>query len=98
MLYPEYKSSLIKKMPVIAMLLPRITDAKYTSITPCSTGEAMTALAPTTLFQLPALRQEAFVKMSIFSKSIESYHLNIGADSNQLPQILNNFIKDSISK
>lgn len=93
LLYPKYKDSLIKKMPVLATLLPMVTDAKTTTIVPCSSSEAMLALAPTTLFQLPGLRERAFEKMSGFVRATKSYKLLLGKDSEVLPDILNEFIQ-----
>ena len=97
MLFPEYQSSLIRQMPVKATLMPRITGDKKTTIVPCQEGDAMMALAPTTLFQLPGLRKEAFAKMSGFVRSSRSYFLNIGEDSDKLPEILEEFINQSLN-
>ncbi|WP_025742447.1 hypothetical protein [Aquimarina pacifica] len=93
LLYPKHKESLIKKMPVLATLLPTVTDADKTTIVPCSSSEAMLALAPTTLFQLPGLREEAFAKMSEFARITKTYKLLLGKDSTALPNILDEFIQ-----
>jgi hypothetical protein len=96
-LFPSYKDSLIQKMPVVAILLPEVTDNKHTVIQPCSPGDAIRALAPTTLFQLPGLREEAFQKMAIFSRQTPAFRLKLGSDSPvSLPEMIQSFIRSIV--
>jgi hypothetical protein len=91
-LYPDYKSSLIRAVPIVAVLLPEVTQQNDTHIDLCKTSEAMLALSPTTLFQLPGLREESFRKMSAFIKSVPCRRLFLGKDTRTLPGTLKNFI------
>jgi hypothetical protein len=91
-LYPGYRESLVNKIPVKALLLPEITSREHTAIEPCGMAQAMLALAPTTLFQLPGLREESFRKMSGFVRGIPAYRLFLGKDSQRIPDILQPFI------
>ena len=91
-LYPRYQDNIINQVPIRACLLPQVTDQDFTSIEPCSSAEILLALAPTTLFQLPGLRQEAFTKMSNFCRNTPGYRLLLGKDSFRLPEILSQFL------
>jgi hypothetical protein len=91
-LFPRYQDSLIRKMPVVATLLPEITTNEFTTIEACTAGDAMRALAPTTLFQLPGLRAESFAKMSLLVREVPNYRLKLGKDSSRVPDILHEFI------
>ncbi|WP_436516312.1 hypothetical protein [Ekhidna sp. To15] len=96
-LYPKFENALIEKIPIKAILLPTVTTNRETKIVECSSAQAMIALAPTTLFQLPGYREKSFIKMSKFIKQIPSFHLYLGADFNKLPNLLENFI-DSLTR
>ncbi|WP_420578364.1 hypothetical protein [Ekhidna sp.] len=91
-LYPNYKESLIRSFPVFATLVPKVEGGSKTSIVPCSKGEAMRAIAPTTLFQLPGLREESFAKISKFIRTTPTYTLNLGPDTSNLPTLLSSFL------
>jgi hypothetical protein len=80
-------------VPIVATLLPEVALSEHTIIEPCGSGEVIRALAPTTLFQLPGLRQESFGKMANFARKIPGYRLKLGKDSNELPEILAQFIQ-----
>lgn len=92
-LYPAFKDSLIKKIPLIAILLPEVTKAEKTSIEKSNAAQAILALSPTTLFQLPGLREKSFKKMSDFVRQIPSYRLLLGTDNIYLPDLFTGFIE-----
>jgi energy-coupling factor transporter ATP-binding protein EcfA2 len=91
-LFEEYPESLIKSIPINAILLPTVTKNKVTKIVAGSSAKAMIALAPTTLFQLPGLREEAFKKMGHFVRQVPAYELQLGSDVENIPSLLNDFI------
>lgn len=95
-LHPKFESSMIHCIPLVAVLLPQVTTQKNTTIVPCSSAQSLLALAPTTLFQLPGLREESFKKMSDFVRTIPSFHLLLGTEKVHLPDILEKFIADCI--
>jgi hypothetical protein len=91
-LYEQYPESLIKSIPIKAILLPTISGNSKTKIAPGSASQAMIALAPTTLFQLPGLREEAFKKMAHFVRQVPAYQLQLGSDIENIPSLLEDFI------
>ena len=92
MLYPDYKDSLIKKIPIVAVLLPQVTQNTNTRMEACGSGEVLRALAPTTLFQLPGLREQSFNKMTDFVRQVPGFRLMLGEDSPSLPEIIKTFV------
>ncbi|MFT4847772.1 MAG: hypothetical protein ACI83B_000293 [Sediminicola sp.] len=91
-LYDHYPGNLIKSIPIKAILLPTVSGNSKTKIAPSSASQAMIALAPTTLFQLPGLREEAFKKMAHFVRQVPAYQLQLGSDIENIPSLLEEFI------
>lgn len=89
----EGENDMLHEVPIKAILLPQVSYHTETTIIPCSAAESLLALSPTTLFQLPGLRELAFKKMSDLVRSIPNYHLLLGSDIKQIPDILHQFIQ-----
>ena len=50
--------------PIVAIIMPRLGDGRESAWEPASSAQALTALAPTTLFQLPGAGREAFRRLA----------------------------------
>lgn len=75
--YPE---RLAPSLPVRAVLVPRITGRPETKLRRSSTAEGLRALAPSSIFQLPGARAEAFGSIIDVVKRLPSYFLDLGTD------------------
>jgi hypothetical protein len=95
-LYEKHPESLIKSIPIKAILLPTVSANSKTKIILGTSAQAMIALAPTTLFQLPGLREEAFKKMALFVRQVPVYQLQLGSDVQKIPYLLDDFITQLI--
>ncbi len=87
-----FPKQLIKKATLSAIFIPVIK--KETRITPASKIQAMLALAPTTIFQLPLAGAN---KMEEFKKILNSapcYFLELGPDIRNVPEVIKNFLKE----
>ncbi len=89
----QLPESIIKTIPIKAILLPTIGDYAAINIVPASQAQAMIELAPTTLFQLPGLREQAFMKMVRFVRKVPAFNLQLSSDITNLPFLLESFIK-----
>ena len=69
-----------------ALLLPRVSQTRETSIQPASPGEALRAIAPSTIFQLSGAGQTSFQRLSSFVERIPVRHLNLGRDFEKIPE------------
>lgn len=88
--YPHFASHLALKMPLKAILAPRVTHQARTRLVPVSAMEALRALAPSTLMQLHvgvdsagALRQ-----LANLVRQLPCYRLLLGTDFENIPAVL----------
>lgn len=61
-----------------AILVPRITGAVETFVAPLSRGEALRALAPSTVFQLAGDSRHAFSALAGLARAIPCFELRLG--------------------
>lgn len=77
-----------------AILIPRIVPGGITRIVPTTKMEAMLAIAPTTLLQLPLAETR---KVSVFKEILEKmpcYFLDLGPDVRSVPEVIKQFLKN----
>ena len=93
-LFPNRIQSTAK---LAAIMIPRIVENGPTRIVPASKLQAMIALSPTTLFQLPLAAHD---KLSAFKSIIETtpcYFLELGLPMTDVPNVLKEFLTRFIS-
>ena len=81
----ERAGNLIERFPLRAILAPFITGAVDTDVVPCSVGEALMALAPSTLSQLPVSGREDLRFLGNMARRVPCYQLRLGSDIRQVP-------------
>lgn len=91
-LYPTWKERLVAHFPLRAIFIPRI--AQETKLIPCSAAEALIALAPSTMFQLPRASKRAFETMANLTRSIPAYYLNLGPNIPEVSETIAEFVND----
>ena len=85
----EFKSSkLIQKFPLRALLVPLITGRPTTSIVPCSPQDAMMAIAPTTVGQMPFSGAGDLRFMADVARSVPTYRLLLGTKLDDVPAVI----------
>lgn len=80
------------RLDVAAILLPRI-GAGATRITPASPKEALLALAPSALYQMPGERESGFRFFSGVAATLPAYHLELGTDPAEIAGAIAAFIE-----
>jgi hypothetical protein len=93
-LHHHYPEKLSGGFPLRAILLPRVTGETQTTLTCATPIAALQALAPSTLLQLSGAGAAEFQRMSNFVKQIPSYHLALGTDLAQIPQVILRLLKE----
>lgn len=88
LLQPHYPRQLLAAAPIRAILLPAVTGGQQTVLLPAKPMAALTALAPTTLFQLPAAGPQTLRYLSRLVQQLPCYHLHLGADSSQVVAVI----------
>jgi hypothetical protein len=75
-------------MPLRAIVVPRITGQAATRIEPCSSFEALVAMLPSTVAQLPAASNEDCDRMVAVAAKLPAYVLHIGTNIRGVPAAL----------
>lgn len=77
--------SCAKEAPVSVLVLPRVVDAEETSVREASKGEALLALAPTSLLRAPRPGRDAFKKLAQLVDRVPCFWMNLGRDITMIP-------------
>ncbi len=75
-----------------AILIPVITNSKKTAIVPASKMQAMLALIPTTMFQLPLAETDKIETLKKIIERTPCYFLRLATDSLEAASSINNFL------
>ena len=76
-----------------AILIPKITDGR-TRLVAASKLEAILAIAPTTLLQLPLAETNKVTALKSIIEKIPCYYLELGPDIRNIPEVLKSFLKN----
>jgi len=87
-LHQQYPEKLSRGFPICAILLPQVTGGEDTTVTRATPMAAMKALAPSTLMQLSGAGRAEFQTMAKLVQQVPSYHLALGTDVVQIPQVI----------
>lgn len=79
-----------------ALMVPVIGKAAETGIVPAKKRDALLALAPTTLFQLPLAREDSFSALADLVKGLPCYFLMLGPDPDEVPARIRAFLEESV--
>ncbi len=75
-------------LPIKAIFLPRITSQTAKKIQPASAAEALTALAPSTIFQLPGAGEAAFRFMAELVRQVPAYRIHLDSHLDGIPSVI----------
>jgi hypothetical protein len=78
----------IDSFPLRAILLPTITGSPRTRAVPASRAAALTALAPSTVFQLHTAGGEALRYMARLVREVPAFVLELGRDVAEVPDVI----------
>ncbi len=76
---------LARSTPIHAVLLPRLTEGGGVALRPTSPTQALLALAPSTIYQLPSVRGVSLGPMSELVRSVPTYVLELGGPPADVP-------------
>lgn len=80
--------------PLVAILLPHVVGEGPARLVRVSAGEALRALAPTTLFQLPGAAAASFGMMAALARRLPAYRLELGGDVGEIPGVILRFLEE----
>lgn len=96
-LYPARSDLLISSAPIRAILLPRVTGARVTTLSETSPMAALRALAPSTLLQLAGAGQGALDLMATLVERVPVMTLHLGRDMEQLVDVISGLLESTSS-
>lgn len=79
--------------PIRALLIPRVTGLRDTSLRCATEAEAFLALAPTTLCHLPGAERPAFEKLKALVRQVPVYWLEAGTELPRIPETILRLLK-----
>ncbi len=87
-LFDDYAEQFISKLPIKAILLPKITRLPTTKLSKTTAAKALRELAPSTIFQLPGAGEQAFRTMANLVSKVQSYQLDLGTNLSTIPEVI----------
>ena len=82
------------RLPVRAILLPRVTGLPETRLKRVSVAMTLAALAPSTIFQLPRAGNEAFKFLATFARQLPCFSLEAGTDLSTIPPVIERLLAE----
>ncbi len=83
--------SVVNELPIRAVVVSEVTGARETRISPCTRVDAMLALAPTTVFQLPKT-DHGLLGFSELVRRVPTFKLDLGGDLPSGPRALSRLL------
>lgn len=81
--------------PIAAVVVPRVAGLPQSRLRRASGAEALRALAPTTLFQLPGSGGAEFEGITALSRALPAWALELGTDFDAIPRLLAGLVAES---
>ena len=92
--HPLWQHKLGEGFPIRAILLPRVTNQGAPQMRPLSRAQALLALAPSTIFQLPNAGRETFEWLSALVRRVPSYTLDLGKKRSAVLPFIEEFLRN----
>jgi hypothetical protein len=90
----HYPTKVATRLPVRAILVPRVTGLAETRLRRISVAMTLAALAPSTIFQLPRAGDEAFKFLATFARQLPCFSLELGTDLSTIPPVIEGLLAE----
>ena len=84
-----------ERMPLRALVVPKIVSSRETTARRASAAEVMLALAPTTMLQLPGNGAATFEALAALARSLPGWVVELGRDLERIPEVIGGIIDRS---
>jgi hypothetical protein len=74
--------------PLRAILIPKVSGLSESRLEPCSPADALFAVLPSTVAQLPGATQADCARIAELVQRLPAYHLHLGTDVRQIPPLV----------
>jgi hypothetical protein len=92
-LHARCPQKITRGFPVKAVLLPHVGGGAEAALRPASSAEALRALAPSTIFQLPGANPRALPLLAELARRVPCFHLELGSDVSAAPRLIAAFLR-----
>ena len=86
------RENILPKLPLKALLLPKIRQTDESSLEPIDFSKAIGSLSISTLWQLPRAGTAAFLHLKRISEALPCYLLNLGRDLSEPPRLIESLL------
>lgn len=83
----------VRQLALRAILIPQITGSVNTTIEPCEALDALAALLPSTVGQLPAAGRGDCERIAALVSQLPAYRLKLGTDRHQIPAAIQSLLE-----
>ena len=90
----HFPAKVATRLPVRAILLPRVTGLPDTRLKRISVAMTLAALAPSTIFQLPRAGNEALQFLATFARQLPCFSLEAGTDLSTIPRVIEGLLAE----
>jgi hypothetical protein len=90
-----WRDHMALRLPLQAIVMPHVSGAADTTWKRGSSAAAWRALAPSTMWQLPARKRETFESISSLSRSLPVYELHVGTNLRTIPGAIESVLADA---
>ncbi len=97
-IWEHFPQAISRSFPLRALVVPRITMGTASSSQILSRGEALRALAPSTLFQMPGDRSTSLAHMTALIRKLPCWQLDIGSEPDAAQPLIEEIIASGTSK
>jgi hypothetical protein len=99
LLFVEEKmpGKLLKKSQLNFSIAPVVSMRTKTMIIESSPAASLKSIAPTTLFQLPLIREEAFAKCVSLVRETRNFQALLGTNPKEIADTLNDFLENKVN-
>ena len=79
---------LVTRLPLRAILVPKVTSHSGASLRKLSPSATFAALAPTSMFNLPGVGHRAFSILAVLCRRVPGFALDVGTDPRSIPRVI----------
>jgi hypothetical protein len=95
-LYPRFARQITPRLPLRAIVVPRINGKTDSELVPAPSAECLKALTLSTLCQFPGAGKKAVDIFTRLTKTLPGYYLDFGTDVAQAPELIRGFLEKRI--
>ncbi len=89
----QYPDRIVGERVLKGVVLPRVTGRPRSACRAANASEALRALAPSSIFQLPNRSGSVFGYFGNFVRKVPAFHLDAGTDFARIPEVLTSIVE-----